>query len=74
MKQVNLFIYLLHCICCITELKPPHKIAKLKLCISGLSKENYQTLKLLFAHLKKYVHVHHFCISCCVLYVAIIPL
>lgn len=41
------------CVCCITELKPPHNIAKLKLYIRELPKRNYQTLKMLFNHLRK---------------------
>ena len=44
---------------CITEIKPPHKVARLKSCISELPEANYQTLKMFLDHLRKYVAIYH---------------
>ena len=42
------------CVVCITELQPAQKIGKLKSCVKELPKANYQTLKILSNHLRKY--------------------
>ena len=49
--QVNLLI---HCVCHFIELMPPEKSYKLNLCVKDLPKANYQTLKMLSDHLRKY--------------------
>ena len=52
MTLVILILFITLCI--FTELKPPHDISKLRLCVKELPKANYQTLKMLSDHLRRY--------------------